>query len=223
MLFSKAEIVSPARQKLKKSGKKSSPAGAYIFYFFMSFSFILLLVGVVLFFRQQNLQNEKLTIIPTKLEASFSGIYVDLSGAVEKPGLYHLPPDSRVNDLVVAAGGLSAEADRDWFSKSINLAQKLKDGIKIYIRYQDQNLNSKYQNEEPEDGGVAGVYQGKVNINLASQAELETLPGIGPATAQKIIAYRQENDVFNQPEDIKNISGIGEKSYEDLKELITVY
>lgn len=151
--------------------------------------------------------------------AAGAGIYVDLSGAVIRPGLYHLSGEARVNDLLVAAGGLSAEADREWLSQSINLAQKLQDGVKIYI----PAVNEKIKNNNVESGEIAGAIVGKININLATKAELEALPKIGPATAQKIIDYRNTHGSFTTIEDLKKVSGIGEKTFEELKELITVY
>lgn len=108
-------------------------------------------------------------------------LIVEASGEVIKPGVYELPPGSRVNDLLVTAGGLSAGADRDWVDKNLNLAQKLTDGVKIYIPG---------KKEATAGADSQSVVAGKTNINTASESELDKLWGVGPATAQKIMAGR---------------------------------
>jgi competence protein ComEA len=182
---------------------------------------LLFFLGIAVLLIENKQANEKVQIIPAENSASISGVYVDLSGAVERPGLYYLPGNSRVNDLLVAAGGLSAGADRDWVSKSINLAQKVTDGIKIYIPKKTESFQGGVK--ELNSGGVAGAYNQKININLAVQAELETLPGIGPSTAKKIVDYRNVNGFFTTVENIKDVSGIGDKMFDQLKDLISVY
>ena len=182
---------------------------------------LLFFMGIIALFINNNpAQNQAVQIIPSEENSNEQGggIYIDLSGAVERPGLYHLSSDSRVNDLLVAAGGLSVDANRDWVSKSINLAQKLTDGVKIYIPSMNNNGQSSFDNNS-----IAGAAQSMININLVSQSELERLPKIGPATAQKIISYRSKNGPFSKKEDIILVSGIGDKTYEELKDLITVY
>jgi len=218
-MFSGLEIVDMSKDNHNKSAFnyfnffKKNPA----FSLLTALSALFLLVGLLSLFFLSRRSNERVEIIPAESqEASGSGIYVDLSGAVMRPGLYHLKPGSRVNDLLVAGGGLSASADRDWFSKSVNLAQKLEDGIKFYIPYVGNG-------GAVDSGEVAGVYQGKVNINLASKTELETLSGVGPSMAQKIIDYRDKNGFFNKIEDLKQVSGIGDKTFENLKDYISVY
>ena len=109
-------------------------------------------------------------------------ILVDVSGAVSNPGVYSLPEGSRVEDAIKAAGEILQEANQEYISKSLNLAQKISDGSKIYIPF------------EGEQGGVvagvSGNSQTQININTSSQGELESLPGIGPVTASKIINGR---------------------------------
>ncbi|KJS17354.1 MAG: hypothetical protein VR69_05245 [Peptococcaceae bacterium BRH_c4b] len=157
-------------------------------------------------------------------------IVVHVQGAVEKPGIYRLLPGARVADAVEKAVALQ-EADLD----SLNLAEVLKDGRKIPVPYK-QNPNGPATaagvatTSHPMAGGSvvrsgAGTGTGTggmVNINTAGLAELDTLPGIGPSLAQRIISYREENGTFTDPEDIKKISGIGDKKYEQLKDFITV-
>lgn len=152
-------------------------------------------------------REEGIEILPAE-EAEGGDIFVDVQGAVEKPGVYKLSSDSRINDLLIAAGGLSAEADRGWVAKNLNLAQKLSDGAKIYIPECD---------EAPRSLGVVG--HSKININAASKSELETLPGIGPAYAQRII----ENRPYSTVDDLLQVPGIGPKKFEKIKEKITVF
>lgn len=137
-------------------------------------------------------------------------IFVDIGGAVKSPMLAELPDGSRVDDAIQAAGGLKQEADMS----NINRAEFLLDGQKIYIPSLAMDA----------DGNVieGAAASGKVNINTADSTQLQTLNGVGPATAQKIIDYRQSNGSFASVEDIKNVSGIGEKTFEKLKDYITI-
>lgn len=156
-------------------------------------------------------KDEGIEII-TEEEVGESEVFVDIQGAIKQPGLYQLAPNSRVNDLLIKAGGLSAEADREWVAENINLAQKLTDGAKLYIPKQGES--------PPSVGGtVAGRFIGKININTASQAQLESLPGIGPAYAQRIISNRP----YQQIEDLLKVAGIGPKTLEKIKDQVTCY
>ncbi|WP_227767565.1 helix-hairpin-helix domain-containing protein [Zhaonella formicivorans] len=141
-------------------------------------------------------------------------ILVHISGAVEKPGVYSLKSGSRVNDAVFLAVPL-AEADLD----ALNLAAPLVDGQKIPV--------PKKGEAPPQIAGAQGISSGsgtgKVNINTAGLAELDSLPGIGPATAQKIIDYRTQHGGFKSVEELDQVSGIGAKKLEELKELVTIY
>jgi len=162
-------------------------------------------------------KDEGIEIITTE-DVSGKEIFVDIQGAVEKPDIYQLPSESRVNDVLILAGGLSAEADRSWVAMNINLAQKLIDGAKIYIPEQSDVPRN------PPAGGKVGQVSGasltdKININIASQSQLETLTGIGPAYAQKIIDGRP----YQLIEDLLKVSGIGSKTLEKIKDKITVY
>ena len=148
-------------------------------------------------------------------------IIVHIAGAVENEGIICIDEDSRIADVIDKAGGVTEDAD---LSK-INLAYAVKDGQKIYIpNYEDEE--EKYITEEAGDGVLPEEtnttnYE-KVNINTAKQTELETLSGIGPSTALKIIDYREKNGDFKTIEDIKNVPGIGESKYESIKEDICV-
>ena len=135
-------------------------------------------------------------------------IFVDIQGAVGEPGVYELASASRVNDLLIKAGGLSSEADREWAAKNLNLAQKLEDGVKIYVP------------KEGESEKIAGAKTaGKININTASLNELDTLPGIGQAYAQRII----DNRPYQKVDDLLKVTGIGPKTLEKIKDEISVY
>ena len=167
-------------------------------------------------------------------------IVVHVSGAVNQEGIIELQENSRISDAINVAGGLKENAD----TKHINLAFKLEDGMKIYIptieETKEQNTQIQNQNRIDETSkyvtSSSGVVQEeqtnaqqseqkkneKININTATQTELETLPGIGPATSFKIINYREENGKFETIEEIKEVSGIGDAKYENIKDLICV-
>ena len=155
-------------------------------------------------------------------------IVVHVSGAVNKEGVFELDENSRIADAVQQAEGLKENAD----TKNINLAFKLEDGMKIYIPTIGENVEEtvgETQNDEtskyviPSNGEAQHKERnGKVNINTASQTQLETLPSIGPATSLKIINYREEHGDFQSIEDLKEVSGIGDAKYENIKDLICV-
>ena len=136
-------------------------------------------------------------------------ITVYICGEVKENKVVTLLENSRVCDAIDAAGGLTTNADLE----AINLASVLEDGEKIYIPKIGEEVTQK---------DTSSFSTGKININKASQTELETIPGIGPSTALKIINYRKENGKFSKIEDIKNVSGIGDGKYEQIKEYISV-
>ncbi len=143
-------------------------------------------------------------------------IAVDIEGAIVKPGLYKLSQESRIQDSLVAAGGLSAQADRGYISKNLNLATKLTDGAKVYIPFVGEAVNNNGQLLNSSRDTVSGL----VNINIASQSQLEALhSGVGPATAQKIIAGRPYNSV----EELLNKKIVGSKVFNQIKDKINVY
>lgn len=148
---------------------------------------------------------------PVKMEqaAGNRNIVIFITGAVENPGLLSLPLDARLADALEKAV-LSPEADLE----ALNPAQKVKDGQKILIPNKEKSSN---------DNRLSGSSLGKaVNINSAGPEELDTIPGIGPALAQRIIAYREQNGLFSSTEEIQNVSGIGPKTYEKMAEYIRV-
>ena len=141
-------------------------------------------------------------------------IMVHISGQVYNPGLVELKSGSRVKDAVDLAGGLKKEADID----RINLAKKLVDEEKIYVPKRGEEIDLEISlNSE----SLTSNSNSKININTCSKEQLMELPGIGEVTASKIIDYRSANQ-FKWIEDIMNVSGIGTKKYEDLKDYIIV-
>ena len=153
-------------------------------------------------------------------------IMVHITGAVKREGVVTLEENSRVTDAVEAAGGLTEDADMS----KVNLAYVLEDGVKIRIpsKNEQEKINEIEELTEDEQF-VENNNESKtksenniVNINKATQTELETLPGIGPSIALKIISYREENGKFSSVEDLKNVNGIGENKYENIKNLISV-
>ncbi|MCF6096623.1 helix-hairpin-helix domain-containing protein [Thermovorax subterraneus] len=139
-------------------------------------------------------------------------IVVHVAGAVKNPGVYELKEGSRVIDAVKAAGGYISEAD----VTGINLAKKLQDEDKIYIPRLGESAAF-----DGVSGGVSPP-DGKININSAGIDELDKLPGIGLALAQRIIDYRNQHGPFKSIEELKNVSGIGEKRFEEIKNLVKV-
>jgi len=141
-------------------------------------------------------------------------IVVHITGAVPRPGVYALPQGARIQDGISAAGGFLAEADKT----NINLAELLDDGEKLDVPFIEGG-SPVIGTPLPE---VVATTTDLININTASAAELDSIPGIGPTTAQKIIDYRTQNGPFVNAEDIINVSGIGPGTYERIKNLITV-
>jgi len=156
-------------------------------------------------------------------EAVIQQVFVDIKGAVMYPGVYELQPDQRIIDAVQLAGGYTQDAD----TQLINHAQKVQDEMVIYIPVKGEKLDEITSNilTMPTSGtsqGDNGMKDQKVNLNKADEATLTTLTGIGPSKAQSIISYREENGDFKTIEDLKKVSGIGEKTFEKLKDFITV-
>ena len=161
----------------------------------------------------------------TQEETQAPALFVHICGQVKSPGVYELPQGSRVWDAVEAAGGFLEEAAED----SVNLASVLEDGIKIVIPSEEEAAENPYgligdgwyqpaQSQEETEDGTAGL----VNINQATAAQLQTVPGIGEVRAQDIVAYREANGPFEDIEDIMQVSGIKEGLFAKIKDYITV-
>ncbi len=173
---------------------------------------------------------------PTSAPAVTTGqIAVHVTGAVNKPGLVTVPDGSRVSDAVKAAGGLTRQAAPD----GVNLAAPLQDGDQVYVPDRDHYQPAVVSEPSaPVPGASSSVSQsprsfsqpassavtsgGLVDVNTASVAELDTLPGIGPVTAQRIIEYRMANGPFRSPEDLMNVKGIGPKKLQKMRDRIRV-
>lgn len=141
-------------------------------------------------------------------------VIVYITGAVPRPGVYALPKNARVQDAISAAGGFLAEAEKS----EINLAALLEDGQKLDIPF----IVGGSPILATPGPTVVSVTTELININIASVAELDTLPGIGPSLAQRIIDYREQNGPFINPEDVINVPGIGPGNFERFRNMITV-
>jgi competence protein ComEA len=158
------------------------------------------------------------TFAPESAEPAFGEIVVDVTGAVANPGLYHLATGARAGDAIDAAGGFGPRVDVDRVGRELNLAATLSDGDQVRVPSRDDPTS------EPGGGsgggGSGGSGGGLVNLNTASQSELEELPGIGPVTAEKIIAAREEAR-FRTVDELRERGLVGEKTFEDLRPLVT--
>lgn len=216
------------QEVVKKYGKRALP-----------FILLLLLFGYFLF-SQEKSTNEQLQLISSDPQNTFvqeekeeqqvnlqetENVIVDVKGAVKHPGVYELTTEHRIIDAIKQAGGYTKEAD----STTVNHAQKLQDEMVIYIPKKGEDVSEQLQVIQNQtvisansNSNSSSTSNGQVNINTANESELTMLSGIGPSKAQAIIAYREENGPFKTIDEIKNVSGIGEKTFEKLKDSITV-
>jgi len=157
--------------------------------------------------------NEVMTKNISVSEEKNSEIFVYISGAVHKPGVFKALPNARVFDIVAMAGGLTPGAD----VAKINMAQGVKDGMHIHVlEMAAAQINNTVANSSKLKTGNL------VNINSADKSELDTLPGVGPALAERIIEYRQANGSFSDIDELKKVPGIGSSKFEKIKEKITI-
>ena len=145
-------------------------------------------------------------------------IFVDVCGAVQQPGVYELPAGSRIFQAIALAGGLTEEAE----SRLINQAEVLTDGQQIRIYTREESEKQEIAAAAGQNAGVQGAAGAKINLNLADKNVLMTLPGIGEAKAEAILAYRQEKGGFSSVEELMQVEGIKDKLYEKLKDKVTV-
>jgi competence protein ComEA len=155
---------------------------------------------------------------PVAISSAESGgeepaLTVHVAGAVNSPGLYRLPQGARVADALAEAGGPGQDARLD----DVNLASRVKDGQKILVP-----LASETGSETQEPDGTAVSSPSTININTAGSDQLETLPGIGPALAERILRYRRENGPFDSVEALTEVEGIGPGKMQDLKGQVTI-
>ena len=171
-------------------------------------------------------------------EETNENIYVEVKGAVQNPGVYAMNEQDLINDAINLAGGFLDNA----YTDNINLSKKVTDELVIFVYTEKEYQNSTYSNttSSNNDYQIDNALKNKVsiitsdstnsdtgtssliNINLASITELMTLPGIGETKANNIISYREENGFFKAIEEIKNVSGIGDATFDQFKALITV-
>ncbi len=159
--------------------------------------------------------------VPSPAPTATQGpILVYVTGAVAHPGVYALSWDSRIENAIAAAGGAASDANL----LAVNLAEHVYDAQQVYVPFQSDTATPILPTPIPTIPSAAGPSPGGqlVNINSATASELEALPGIGPALAQRIIDYRVANGPFAAPEDIVEVRGIGERTFEQLRDLITV-
>ncbi|MBN2016208.1 helix-hairpin-helix domain-containing protein [Candidatus Dojkabacteria bacterium] len=178
-------------------------------------------IGCLVLIKLQNLGVSRDVVIDTrkedpesqKAEETVKTISVDISGEVNNPGVYKFQEGQTVEDAINTAGGFTENADSDYINKDLNRAQKLVDEQKIFIPAKGE------LNTSPIEGSfISQSKSGKININTASLEELDSLPGIGPSYAQRIIDGRPYSNI----EELKNIKGIGEATFSKIKDLITV-
>lgn len=197
---------------------------------------MIVFIGYYIIQKQENYSYNEIEIETTEnsVEGSINeekientNIIVHITGEIINDGIIEIEEGSRIADVIEEAGGITEEAD---LSK-VNLAYQVSDGQKIYIpninekENEIQNSIEEYITNEAGDNIIIEgkeISSEKVNINTATQTELETLNGIGPSTALKIINYRNENGKFETIEDLKNVPGIGEQKFENIKEGICV-
>ena len=156
-------------------------------------------------------------------EKDESKVTVDVKGAVANPGVYTLKASARVTDAIKAAGGMTEDADAD--AKSVNLAASLSDEEVVYVATKDENLSVLGQSgtgQVSDKGGQTSAKDGKINLNTATSEELQTISGIGAKRAEDIIAYRESHGGFQSIDDLKNVSGIGEKTLDKIRESLYV-
>ena len=190
-------------------------------YLVMLALFAVVLAGTVFFLRRPE-PPAAVTIVtvtprPTAPPAS---IIVDVRGAVNKPGVYALPLGSRVQDALMLAGDVASEAD----TRPLNLARRLNDGEQIYVPLVGEATPTVVATpgRSVQLNAPTKIPGGKINLNTATLGELDTLPGIGPAIAQRIIDYRAQNGDFKTIDDLKKVRGIGDALFNQIKDLIAV-
>lgn len=187
--------------------------------------FGVILVGLGLFFSKIGVfdSKDKIEILnnTTEPQNTVSEIIVEISGSIEKPGVYKLSGNSRVEDLLIVSGGISASADRDWVSKNINRASKLVDGQKIYIYSQSEVASAKESGGIKLDQQVLGEsntnFNNLININTASLEKIMELPDIAQKRGQSIIEHRP----YSTKEELVSKGVISQNIFEKIKNLIT--
>lgn len=193
--------------------------------------FVIILGGIIiiyLFFYNSKNETYNINLIEENLminnvsgteEIKNNKIKIHITGEVNTQGIIEIDEGGRIADAIEAAGGITLKADLT----KVNLAYVLEDGQKLYIPSVDEQNFVEIQDDSGENVIVNSENKtGKININKASEEELQKITGVGPSLASKIIQYREENGKFKEVEDLNNVSGIGEKKFESIKKYVCV-
>ena len=167
---------------------------------------------------REETETETETNKPATQQAIPEKIMVDVKGQIKLPGVYQANANERVIDVISRAGGLTDKADQG----QVNFAEHVQDEMVIYIPSKGEGGAPILASGGSHIGSGGNQKEAKININKADVTELQNLPGIGPAKAAAIIEYRNTNGPFNAVEDLKNISGIGDKTFDKLKDLLAI-
>jgi competence protein ComEA len=192
---------------------------------FVVLGLVLIIIGIAFAINSIDVSSTKVEVLTATTGADTTGseIIVEIAGAVETPGVYKLSKDARIEDLLIAAGGISSDADREWMEKALNRAAKMIDGQKIYIPAANEQTTGEsaknVQGYQTTSSNFSGQGSGLVNVNNASLKELDTLPGIGPVYGQSIIDHRPYSNI----EELLSKGALNTSTYEKIKDLITVY
>lgn len=184
---------------------------------------VLLLVGVILvgagvFSFKSGITEPQVKILGSEeaKEDNRQRLVVDVGGAVAAPGVYELWEGARVEEAIASAGGWSGDVDTDWVDRYLNRSRKLMDGEKIYI---PRITSTQIPNPNSQANSNIQIQNSKININTAGTGELDTLPGIGPVTAGKIIAGRP----YSTTEELVTKKVVTNKVWEQIKDLVSVW
>lgn len=178
---------------------------------FVTGAFVGISILSVIYAAANQPHGESITVQPAPTAAP---LVIQVAGEVQQPGIYTLPHGTRVQDAVQAAGGFTTEANQS----GVNLAARLRDGVKVVI---PGNFGSSAASEEESTPEAAEV-NFPIDLNTATLEELDQLPGIGPSRAQDILDYREQQGGFSRVDEIKEVPGIGDTTYERMKDLIFV-
>ena len=209
-------------KKAKKLLRKRVPMDQILEkYRFPIIGFLLIVIGVGVFLIYRG-KTEK---VSHSSDSTGGGrVVVDVAGAVKKPGVYSFEEGARIRDAIEKAGGFIKKADLEKIAEEINQAAFLEDEQKLFLPLKTSPVAqvSTGSSSGQTAGASSSNISGKVNINKASPAELESLPGIGPAYAGRIIEYRQQHGSFSSIEQLEEVSGIGPKTMASLRDLVTI-
>lgn len=187
-------------QKILQSAKRLRIEVAIVF-----LAFLFVIIGIYLL--KSSPQDQELVVIDAQGQGD-GEIVVDISGAVEKPGVYKFKDGTRMSEAIETAGGFSKSADYDWVSRTFNLASKISDAAKIYIPEKGEKVTQ-----------ILGTKAGTVNINSASSGDLDTLTGVGPVTAQEIIDGRP----YSKIEDLVSKKVLTQSAFDKISGQISVF